>query len=669
MRLHPTLIAAGLALACATPVFAQAPAVQRIEAGNRVSENIPEIPRALIDRLNRYQNTRGASAAGWTRDGCLIVNTRFAETTQVHRVCQPLGMREQLTFYPEPVSGVDVAPAASGRDGFVFGKDVGGNEFAQLYWFDLGTREATLLTDGRRTRNGGALFSGDGRQLAYSSNARNGTDTDIWLLDTATREARPLVTAGGNWSAMDFSPDGERLLVMKYVSANESYPGEVDLATGKLQLFPVDGGKAAFGGFAFAGDGQSVFYVSDEPVRTPDGKGRDSEFLTLRFHDPAGGAPRQLTGDIPWDVDGFEVSEDGRHLAYITNEGGLYKLHVLALPAMTPVALPALPPGLAYGPRFSPDGRRLALTVNTATSPSDVFVVDLANAELTQWTRSEVGGLDTASFVSPELVHFPTFDQVDGQARMIPAFYYRPAGTPAGGKYPVVIDIHGGPEGQSVPYFDPYTQFLMRELGVAVLVPNVRGSSGYGKGYLKLDNADKREDSVRDIGALLDWIATQPELDASRVGVTGGSYGGYMVLASLMHYPERIKAGIDVVGISDFTTFLTNTEDYRRDLRRAEYGDERDPAMKAVFDRISPLKNAAKIRTPLFVAQGRNDPRVPWTEAEQIVKAVRGNGQPVWYLLYNDEGHGFRKKANADWFDAATILFWQRHLLGGNAAP
>ena len=227
-----------------------------------------------------------------------------------------------------------------------------------------------------------------------------------------------------------------------------------------------------------------------------------------------------------------------------------------------------------------------------------------------------------------------------------------------------MIDIHGGPEGQAVPYFDPYTQFLMRELGVAVLVPNVRGSSGYGKTYLKLDNADRREDSVRDIGALLDWIATRPELDASRVGVTGGSYGGYMVLASLMHYPERIRAGVDVVGISDFSTFLTNTEDYRRDLRRAEYGDERDPAMKAVFDRISPLKNASRIRSPLFVAQGRNDPRVPWTEAEQIVAAVRGNGQPVWYLLYADEGHGFRKKANADWFDAATILFWQEHLLG-----
>ncbi len=657
-RTRPALFAA-ITLACALPAAAQIQAVKREEAGNRITENVPAIPTELIERLNRYQNTRGASVAGWTKDGCLLISTRFAETSQAHRVCQPLGMREQITFYNEPVSGLTLAPTKSGRDGFVFGKDIGGNEFAQLHWYDLATREVVMLTDGKRTRNGGALFSEDGKQLAYSSTARNGTDTDIWLLDTATRQAKPLVTEGGNWGAMDFSPDGKRLLVTKFVSANESYPGEVDLATGKLTLFPVDGGKAAFGGFRFAPDGKAVYFVSDEPV-----DGRSSEFQSLRYHDPASGKFEVLTRDIPWDVDGFDIADDGKHLAYVTNEDGIYKLTVLSLPGHRPIGLPELPIGLIGGLSFSPDGKRLAVTLNTATSPSDVYVMDLAGAKLARWTRSEVGGLDTSGFAAPTLVRFPTFDQVDGKARTIPAFYYKPAKAAAGGKYPVIIDIHGGPEGQSMPNFDPYTQFLMKELGVAVLVPNVRGSSGYGKSYLKLDNAEKREDSVKDIGALLDWIAKQPELDASRVGVTGGSYGGYMVLASLMHYSDRIKAGVDVVGISDFTTFLNNTESYRRDLRRAEYGDERIPEMKAVFDRISPLKNANKIRSPLFVAQGKNDPRVPYTEAEQIVKAVRGNGQPVWFLMYNDEGHGFRKKSNADYFDAATILFWQQHLIG-----
>jgi dipeptidyl aminopeptidase/acylaminoacyl peptidase len=666
-----------LALA-GTSASAQSPAaphdgVVREEVGNRISENIPAIPAELLERLNRYQNTRGAGFAGWTKDGCVLISTRFAETAQAHRVCQPMGMREQLTFYPEPLGEISVAPSRSMQDGFVFAKDKGGDEFSQLQWFDLATRQTTLLTDGKRSQNGGALFSHDGKWLAYGSTARNGTDRDVWLRNVATGETRPLVTAGGSWTALDFSPDGKRLLVSKYVSAAESYPGVVDVASGKLELFPVEGGKAAFGSFAFAPDGRSVYYVSDEPVRADNGEGKAQEFKTLRYHDPASNKFEILTRSIPWDVDGFTLAEDDRHLAYTTNEDGVSRLHVLALPAHRELKLPALPIGVIGGFEFSPDGKRLALSLNSATSPSDVYVIDIpgdgrASSKLTRWTQSEVGGLDARKFVAPTLVHFPTFDQVDGDngdksRRMIPAFYYRPANVPAGRKLPVVISIHGGPESQAQPIFNPTAQFLANELGVAMLVPNVRGSAGYGKTYLALDNADKREDSVKDIGALLDWIAQQPELDASRIAVQGGSYGGYMVLASLMHYSDRIRAGVDIVGISDFSTFLTNTESYRRDLRRAEYGDEREPAMQEVFARISPARHADRIASRLFVAQGKNDPRVPYTEAEQIVKAVRGNGQPVWYLLFNDEGHGFKKKANADYYGAATILFWQQHLL------
>ena len=643
-----------IACLCATGAHAQDDVAREV-VGTRTSENIPAIPEALLQKLDRYQDTRGAGFAGWLGDDCLLVGTRFAETTQAHRVCAPLGMREQLTFHDEPLASLEVSPPGAAHDGFVYGKDTGGNEAWQLHWFDLDSRDSTLLTDGT-SRNSGPLFSADGGLLAYSSTARNGTDTDVWVRDMATGEARPVVTAGGHWEAMDFSPDGGQLLVMRYVSINEAYPGLVDLASGELTLFPVDGGKAGFGDFLFAPDGQSVYFVSDE----------GSEFRTLRHHDPATGKFEVLTGDIPWNVSAVTVADDGRHLAFVTNEDGIDRLHVLALPGHRDIPLPELPTGLVGGIGFSPDGDRLALTLNTATSPSDTHVVDLRDSSLVRWTRSEVGGLDTSRFVEPALVRYPTFDEVDGEARTIPAFYYAPAGTAPTGGWPVVVMIHGGPESQATPNFSPTVQFLVNELGIAVLEPNVRGSAGYGKTWLTLDNGMLREDSVRDIGALLDWIATRPELDAGRVGVFGGSYGGYMVLASMMNYPQRIRAGVDIVGISHFGTFLENTQDYRRDLRRAEYGDERDPAMAAHFDRISPLNHAARITSPLFVAQGANDPRVPQSEAEQIVAAVRANGQPVWYLLFADEGHGFRKKANADYFNAATMLFLQRHLLAGD---
>ena len=665
MRLIPTALAFAITLAFVGGAHAQAArhassasTAQRIETGNRVTENVPAIPPALIEQLNRYQNTRGASVAGWTPEGCLLIGTRFAETVQAHRVCRPLGMREQLTFYPEPVSGLTPMPLAAPQRGFVFGKDRGGDEFSQLHWFDLATREVTMLTDGKRTQNSGALVFRDGRSIAYSSTARNNTDTDVWLLDTTTRTSRALVTDGGNWRAMDVSPDGARLLVMKYVSASESYPGEVAIATGTLTLLPVDGGKASISDIAYAPDGEGVLYVSDEPIA-----GRAQEFRTLRLRGPDGAAARVITGDIPWDVTGLRVAEDGRHVAFVVNADGISQLHVRRWPTLEPVALPDLPVGVIGGLAFAPDGQRLAISLNTATSPSDVHVIDLGARTATRWTQSEVGGLDPARFVAPELVRYRTFDRANGAPRTIPAFVYRPARA-ATGKRPVIIQIHGGPEAQALPTFNANAQYLVNELGAVVIVPNVRGSSGYGRTFLSLDNAERREDSVKDIGALLDWIATQPDLDASRVGVSGGSYGGYMVLASLTNYPARIKAGIDVVGISHFGTFLQNTESYRRDLRRAEYGDERDPAMRAVFERISPLNNAAKITAPLFVAQGRNDPRVPYTEAEQIVKAVRGNGQPVWFLMFNDEGHGFAKKPNSDYFGAASVLFWKTHLLG-----
>ncbi len=367
--MHRVLCALAFA-AAATSAFAVEPAaVERIESGNRISENLPAIPADLIERLNQYQNTRGASFAGWLKDGSLLVTTRFGETAQVHRVRMPMGMREQLTFYPEPVRAVSTRPAEAGNS-FVFGKDVGGSEFWQLYHYNLDSREVTRLSQGERSRNSSTLWSHDGRQLAYTSTERNGTDSDIWLLDMASGQRRAIVTEGGSWSASDFSPDGKKLIVIKYVSANESWPGEVDLETGKLRLFPVDGGKAAFGSFLFTPDGRGSYFVSDE----------ESEFQTLRHHDIANRTFTVLSKHVPWDVEGVSLSGDGRHLAYVTNEDGISRLRVLALPDHREIKLPELPIGVIGGFDFSPDGQQLVVTINSATSPSDVYVIDLSAA-------------------------------------------------------------------------------------------------------------------------------------------------------------------------------------------------------------------------------------------------------------------------------------------------
>ncbi len=639
--MRTTLLA--LALFSSTAIFAaDAAKVERIESGNRISENLPAIPIELIDRLNQYQNTRAASFQGWLDNSSMLITTRFGDTSQVHRIAKPMGMREQLTFYREPVSGANVQPTKNGH-GFLFSKDIGGNEFYQLHYYDLKSRQVRMLTDGK-SRNQGGLWSQDGMQMAYSSTLRNGKDTDIWVrgLDGV---AKLVVQEGGSWGASDFSADGKKLLVSQYISANDSRPGEVDLSTGKLTLFPVDGGKAAFSDFQFARNGKGVFFVSDE----------ESEFQHLRFHDFTSNKVTVISKNIPWDVEGIAQSDDGSRIAFVTNEDGISTLRALDTKTYAAHKLPKLPIGVVGGFQFSPNGQQLALSINTATSPTDVYVIDLKTAQLTRWSQSEVGGLDSNTFITPTLVRYKSFD-----GKKIPAFLYKPEGK---GPFPVIISIHGGPEGQSFPTFNPSIQFMLRELKVAVLMPNVRGSTGYGKNYLQLDNGLKRKDSVKDIGALLDWIATQPSLDKDRVGVSGGSYGGYMVLASMVDYNERIRAGIDVVGISNFTTFLTNTESYRRDLRRAEYGDEREPEMRAFHEKIAPLNNAKNITHPLFVAQGFNDPRVPYTEAEQMVKAVRSNGGDVWYLMYKDEGHGFQKKSNNDYFGAASMLFWQKYLL------
>ena len=593
------------------------------------------MPEALLARLAPYQNTRSAWLLDWMDDGILIA-TRFGDTAQLHRVAQPLGMRQQVTFFPEPVQSAGVHPV---EDGFVYIKDTGGSEFYQLFWHDAASGTSTLLSDGK-SRYLGASWSPSGRWLGYSTTEGNGVEWDLHAQSLSGEKKILQQGQGVGWGIEDWSPDESRVLASRYISINESRLYEIDVASGaRERLLPNV--TAALGGASYGSD-DSIYFTTDA----------DGEFMRLEQLERSTGARTALTAEMPWNVETFAVCRTKERLAYVVNEGGISRLFVLQLPDHTFTALPPLPQGIIFGLRFHPDCSRLGFTVSSASTPADVFSIDFRSRELTRWTQGEVGGLRTENFVEPRLVHFRSFDE-----RRIAAFMYQPK-TP--GPHPVVISIHGGPEGQARPGFSATSQFYVNELGAAVIYPNVRGSSGYGKTFLRLDNGRLREDSVRDIGALLDWIAQQPQLDASRVVVSGGSYGGYMVLASLVHFGDRLVGGVERVGISNFVTFLENTQPYRQDLRRAEYGDERDPAMREFLHSISPLNRVAEIGTPLLVSQGLNDPRVPASESEQMVAALREQGVPVWYVLAKNEGHGFRKKANRDYLSAATALFLQR---------
>jgi dipeptidyl aminopeptidase/acylaminoacyl peptidase len=364
-----------------------------------------------------------------------------------------------------------------------------------------------------------------------------------------------------------------------------------------------------------------------------------------------------ITERHKFDVDSYDVSFDANRIALATNENGAHALRFYDATTFEELPRPPLFHGVIGGIEWRPKSDEVAFHITSARSAGDVFSYQLKENKLTRWTNGNSPEVNTSAFAEPRLVRWKSFDGIE-----ITGFHYHPPARFTG-KRPVIVNVHGGPASQARADFIGRNNYLVSELGIAIVYPNVRGSSGFGKTFLKLDNGTKREDAVKDIGALLEWIRQQPDLDAARVIVSGGSYGGYMALASAVHFQDRIAGAITSVGISNFVTFLERTETYRRDLRRAEYGDERDPAMRDFLESISPLNKADKITKPLLVVQGLNDPRVPYTEAEQIVAALRKRGTPVWFVLARDEGHGFAKKPNADYLFYATVEFARQNLL------
>ncbi len=623
---------------------AVAPAIPGWDDGTVLVEGLPAAPVATIEDIGRYNEVRSASLASLAPDGArMLVTTRFGSTGQVHLVSSPLGMREQLTFRSEPVAQAALAP--DGANTVIFKADVGGNEQWQLYRMDLDTKAVSLLTDGT-SRHEDWSWSRDASRIAWNSNARNGKDMDIYVRDLAGGgAAKRVLDVSGAWSPGAWSASGTKLILQEYISRNEARLHLLDVQTGVATAI-TPGPAAAWGAAQWGADDATIFAISDQ----------GADVRRIWSYDLADGVWAPVGPESKWDVESLIVADDGRTAAMVVNEDGWGVLHLLDLAKGKDRVVTSIPKGVVGGVAFTDDGRKLAATVSMPTAGADVWMIDVKKGTSVRWTRSEVGPLDASRLATPEIVRVKSFDGLE-----VSAFLYTPPGP---GPHPVVVSIHGGPEGQARPYYSALTQYLLAERGYAVLVPNVRGSDGYGRTFLSLDDGPKREDSVRDIGAFLDWISAQPTLDAKKVAVFGGSYGGYMVLASLVHFPERLRAGVDVVGIANFVTFLENTSPYRQDLRRVEYGDERDPQMRALLEKFSPVHRAGEIRSDLFVAHGANDPRVPVDEAEQIVAAARAAGNDAWYFLARNEGHGFNRKENRDLFNALVVAFLEQSFAG-----
>ena len=616
---------------------------------NLITENIAEIPKELSNEVKKYSESRSASLGDihpLTNE--IIINTRFGSTPQLHRVSKSMGARTQITFFDEPVSATSYEPLKG--DYLVYSKDIGGNEFGQLFKLDLKTLQSTLLTDGGKSQNGGITWRKDGKGFYYASTKRNGGDRDIYYMDPNNPKSEKLIlqVKGGGWGIQDVSPDNKKLVLGEYISINESYIWLLDIETGKLTEVTDRNSKGISQSEAtFSNLSNEIWLVTD----------KDNEFQRLAAMNLNTKKTTYYTSDIPWNVESFNLSEDKKSIVFITNEGGLNKMYLMNTGTKAYKEIKNLPIGLISGARFTKDNQTIFFNQSTAQSASDVYQLNIKTAKIERWTESELGEMQPSDMSVPKFIEWKSFDDLK-----ISGFYY-PASPKFKGKRPVIIMIHGGPEGQSMASFLDSNNFYTSEMGVSLVYPNVRGSSGFGKTYLEKDNGFLREDSVKDIGALLDWIAKQPELDKDKIMIMGRSYGGYMTLATAFHYADRIKCSVDIVGISNFNTFLKNTEEYRRDLRRAEYGDERDSKMAAFFDKTAPLNNTDKIKKPMFIIQGTNDPRVPVTEAMQMRDKLKTQGNTVWYLEAKDEGHAFKKKPNIDYVRLAIIRFMQEYLV------
>jgi dipeptidyl aminopeptidase/acylaminoacyl peptidase len=625
----------------ATPLPVQGLSTQ--SAGALVFDAVPPIDPKLSSRLSAYLVGRDAAFLAWLPDNSLLVGTRFADLPQVHRVSAPLGMREQLTWFADPVMKVLASPSGS-ADGFIFLREHDADGLPQLYYYSFDAHQARMLTNGIG-RHGSPLWSADGQHVVFTGNDRDGVTQDIFMSEPGAATPPHLAVAGRDrpWLPLDWSADGHKLLLWQPGSndQNDLYIGDVNTGS----VLPADVGKhLGIRQARFSADGRGIYFSSVD----------DGDFAQLRYVDLVTHEAHDVTGAIPWDIVDFQIGVDGRYLAYVTNDSGRDRLTVLDSQSKLELSPAGLPEGRITGLHFDHTGHLLAFAAEGPQAPSDVYVFEPERNQLTRWTHSEPGAVNPQNFVPAQLVQYPTFDHGKAGPRLIPAFVYRPR-TP--GTHPVLIDIHDGPAAQFRPGFDAFIQFAVNELGYVVIAPNIRGSTGYGKSYAELDNGPGREDALRDLGSLLVWVGMQKDLNHTQVAVMGQAYGGFMALAMLATYGDRLSGGIIVDGYASLPSYVADGSPSELADRRVEFGDVHDPQALAELNRLSPLNNLAQIRKPVLVFQGLQDSAAQVQQAGQIVAGLRARGGVAWYVTARNEGHDIVHAANREAWLATVAQF------------
>jgi dipeptidyl aminopeptidase/acylaminoacyl peptidase len=625
-----------------------------VPAGIRM-EGVPPVPAALAEGLAPYASFRMATFQAWhPTERRMLIKTAFGDVPQIHQVRAPGGARTQLTFFPRGVPGVqfrDVSYDASGR-GIIFRRDTSqGRGAFQLFRYDFATGASALLTDGASI-NSAAVPARRGSRIAYTSTRRSKADRDIYVMDPADPGTdRLLLEVSGIWAVMDWSPDDRELLVVEAPSTvSETYLWRVNVETGeKTAITERDGRAVLWREATYSPDGRSIYALGN----------LDSDVPRLLRRD-LGASQWVPVFESENLISRFDLSPDGRLLAVVTDTGIGSELRIVDARNGRARPVTRLPPGTIQSVAWHPKGGDVAFTFAGARTFNDVYSLDPQTGRVDRWTSSEVGGANPESLPDAEIVRWKSFDGLE-----ISGVLYRPPASFEGPR-PVLINVHGGPALVERPRGLGRSNYFRTEMGVAIVYPNIRGSAGFGRAFEQADDVMKREDAVKDIGALLDWIAAQPGLDQDRVMITGGSYGGYVAYASAIAYGDRLRGAIAGFAISDFITYLEGTdatEPSRREDRRIEYGDPADPEVRAFLERISPLRNASQIRIPLLVIQGGKDNLVPLSQAEQMVKAVRANGIPLWYVVFEEAGHE-QLPGQANNFNLYTwILFAQEFLV------